>query len=101
MPHTSFYYTYNTRISFHKGLTKQGNIVAKTILVSRNELREFENIGARDVDVLIANFLLQVREFLVLICVKKAISMKILDLFVINSSRHRNCFVPGYVHSFV
>ena len=30
-------------------------------LVSRNELRD--NIGARDVDVLIANFLLQVREF--------------------------------------
>ena len=43
----------------------------KKILVSRNELREFENIGARDVDVLIANFLLQVREFLFLICVKK------------------------------
>ena len=35
----------------------------KKILVSRNELREIENIGARDVDVLIAIFLLQVREF--------------------------------------
>ena len=35
----------------------------KKILVSRNELREIENIGARD--------LLQVREFLVLICAKK------------------------------
>ena len=35
----------------------------KKRLVSRNELREIENIGARD--------LLQVREFLVLICVKK------------------------------
>ena len=33
-------------------------------LVSRNELREIEIIGARDVDVLIANFVLQVREFL-------------------------------------
>ena len=42
----------------------------KKILVSRNELREIENIGARDVDVLIANFLLQVRVFLFLICVK-------------------------------
>ena len=71
----------------------------KKILVSRNELREFENIGARDVDVLIANFLLQVREFLFLICVKKTIPMKILALRVINSSRHRNCFVRGNIHS--
>ena len=71
----------------------------KNILVSRNKLREIENIGARDVDVLIANFLLQVREFLFLICVKKTISMKILVLRVINSSRHRNCFVQGYAHS--
>ena len=39
----------------------------KKILVSRNELREIESIGARDLDVLIANFLLQVREFLFLI----------------------------------
>ena len=38
-------------------------------LVSRNELREIQNIGARDVNVFIANFLLQVREFLFLICV--------------------------------
>ena len=46
----------------------------KKILVSRNELREIENIGAGDVDVLIANFLLQVREFLFFkICVKKTI----------------------------
>ena len=37
------------------------------IFFSRNELREIENIVARDVDVLIANFLLQVREFLFLI----------------------------------
>ena len=36
----------------------------KKILVSRNELREIENIGARDVNVLIAILLLQVREFL-------------------------------------
>ena len=39
------------------------------ILVSRNELREVENDGASDVNVFIANFLLQVREFLFLICV--------------------------------
>ena len=39
----------------------------KKNLVSRNELRQIENIGARDVDVLIDNFLLQVREFLFLI----------------------------------
>ena len=72
----------------------------KTILVSRNELREIANIGARDVDVLIANFLLQVlvREFLLLICVKKIISMEILVIRVINRSRHRNCFVRGYIH---
>ena len=36
----------------------------KKMLDSGNELREIENIGARDVEVLIANFLLQVREFL-------------------------------------
>ena len=71
----------------------------KKNLVSRNELREIENIGARDLDVLIANFLLQVREFLFLICVKKTISMKILVLRVINSSGHRNCFARGYIHS--
>ena len=71
----------------------------KKILVSRNELRETENISATDLDKLIANFLLQVREFLFLICVKKTISMKILVLRVINSSRHRNCFVRGYNHS--
>ena len=71
----------------------------KKILVSRNELRETENIGATDLDELIANFMLQVREFLFLICVKKTVSMKILVLRVINSSRHRNCFVRGYIHS--
>ena len=64
---------------------------SKKILVSRNELRETENISARDLDVLIANFLLQEREFLFFICVKKTISMKILVLRVISSSRHRNC----------
>ena len=37
------------------------------MLVLRNELREIENIGARDVEVLIANFLLKVREFWFLI----------------------------------
>ena len=71
---------------------------SKKILVSRNELRETENIGATDLDELIANFLLQVRELLFLICVKKTISMKILVLRVINSSRHRNCFARGYIH---
>ena len=70
----------------------------KRILVSRNELRVIENIGARNVDVLIANFLLQVCEFLFFICVKKTISMKILVLRVFNSSRHRNCFVRSYIH---
>ena len=39
----------------------------KKILVSRNELRETEDIGATDLDELIANFLLEVREFLFLI----------------------------------
>ena len=34
----------------------------KKILVSRNELREIANIDAKDLDVLIANFLLQVRK---------------------------------------
>ena len=72
---------------------------SKKILVSRNELRETENIGATDLDGLIANFLVQVREFLFLICFKKTIPMKILVLRVINSSRHRNCFVRGYIHS--
>ena len=74
-------------------------LIAQKILVSRNELREIENIDARVLGMLIANFLLQVREFLLLICVKKTISMKILVLRVINSSRHRNCFVRGYIHS--
>ena len=34
----------------------------KKFLVSRNEPRELENIDARDFDVSIANFLLQVRK---------------------------------------
>ena len=43
----------------------------KKNLVSRNELREIQNIGARDVNVFmfIVDFLLQVREFLFLTCV--------------------------------
>ena len=49
--------------------------------------------------MLIANFLLQVREFLFLICVKKTISIKIPVFRVIKSSRHRKCFVRGYIHS--
>ena len=76
--------------------SKRDVSLLKKILVSRNELRE--NIGARNVDVLIVNFLLQVREFLFLICVKKTISMKILVLRVINSSRHRKCGVRGCTH---
>ena len=48
---------------------------------------ERDNINATDLDELIANFLLQVREFLFLICVKKTISMKILVLRVINLAR--------------
>ena len=72
---------------------------SKEVLVSRSEqLRETENIVARYLDVLIDNFLLQVHEFLFLICVKKTTSMKILVLRVINSSRRRNCFVRGYIH---
>ena len=66
---------------------------------SFKERAERDNIDATDLDVLIANFLLQVREVLFLICVKKPISMKILVLRVINSLRHRNCFVRGYIHS--
>ena len=38
-------------------------------------------------------------EFLFLICVQKASSMKILLFWVINSSRHRKCFVQGFIHS--
>ena len=66
---------------------------------SFKERAERDNIDATDLDVLIANFLLQVREFLFLICVKKTISMKILVSRVINSLRHRNCSVRGYIHS--
>ena len=66
---------------------------------SFKEGAERENNDATDLDMLIANFLLQVREFLFLICVKKTISMKILVLRVINSLRHRNCSVRGYIHS--
>ena len=51
---------------------------------SFKERAERDNIDATDLDVLIANFLLQVREVLFLICVKKPISMKILVLRVIN-----------------
>ena len=37
-------------------------MLLKKFLVSRNEPRELESIDARDLDVLIANFLLQVRK---------------------------------------
>ena len=40
-----------------------------------------------------------VSEFLFPICVQKASSMKILLFSVINSSRHRKCFVRGFIHS--
>ena len=83
----------------HQANHREMSHCSKKILFLRNELGETENIGATDLNEFIANFLLQVREFLFLICVKKTISMKILVLRVINSSRHRNCFVRGYIHS--
>ena len=50
----------------NKSSTSQRDVsLLKKGLVSRNEPREIENIGSRDVDVLIANFLLQVRDFFV------------------------------------
>ena len=70
---------------------------SKKNLVSRNELRETEILVQETLDVLMANFLLQEREFLFFICVKKTISMKILVLR--NSSLNRNCLVRGYIHS--
>ena len=66
-------------------ITERCLIAPKKNLVSRNELREIQNIGANDVNVFIANFLLQVRGFLFLICVWRTISMKIQVLRVINS----------------
>ena len=42
--------------------TQRDVSLLKKFLVSRNELREIENIDAKDLDVLIANFLLQVRK---------------------------------------
>ena len=64
---------------------------------SFKEGAERDDTDATDLYVLIANFLLQVREFLFLIYFRKTVSIKILVLRVINSSRHRNCFVRGYV----
>ena len=40
--------------------TQRDVSLLKKFLVSRNEPRELENIDARELDVLIANFLLQV-----------------------------------------
>ena len=94
---TSFYGIKKART--HRANHREMSHCSKKNLVSRNELKETENIGATDLDELIANFLLQMREFLFLIGVKKTISMKIFVLRVINSSRHRNCFVRGYIHS--
>ena len=86
--------------------TKQEHIeqiTERCLIAQKNfsfeEGAERDNIDPTDLEVLIANFLLQVREFLFLICVKKTISMKILVLRVINSSRHRKCSVRGYIHS--
>ena len=50
-------------------ITERCLIAKKKKLVSRNELTVIENIAARDVRAFIANFLLQVRGFLFLICV--------------------------------
>jgi len=72
----------------------QGEIpLRKKKLVSRKELRETENIAARDLDVFITNFLVQVREFLFLICCKKTVSTQILVLRVIDSLRDGKCLV--------
>ena len=40
----------------------QSDVFIEKFLVSRNEPRELENIHARDFDVSVANFLLQVRK---------------------------------------
>ena len=42
--------------------TQRDVSLLKKFLVLRNELREIESIDAKDLDVLIANFLLQVRK---------------------------------------
>ena len=76
-------------------------LIAQKSFSFKERAREIEIIGARDVDVVIANFLVQVREFWFLIFVKKTISIKILILRVINSSRRRNCFVGGLIYSLV
>ena len=78
-------------------ITERCRIAQKNFCFKERAERDLK-YWSTDLDVLIANFPLQVREFLFLICVKKTISMKILVLRVINSSRHRNCFVRGYIH---
>ena len=82
-------------------ITERCLTAQKKNLGSRNELRETENIGGRDLDALIVDFLHQVREFLFLIWVKKTISMKILVLRVINSSRHRKILLCTGLYSLV
>ena len=42
--------------------TQRDVSLLRNVLVSRHELREIENVDAKDLDVLIANFLLQVRK---------------------------------------
>ena len=49
--------------------------------------------------VLVFAFGFVVSEFLFLIHVQKTILMKILMSCVMNSSRHRKCFVRGFIHS--
>ena len=50
-------------------ITERCLIAQKKFNFKERAEREIQNIGARDVNVFIANFLLQVREFLFLICV--------------------------------
>ena len=64
---TCFYGIRKTKT--HQANHREMSHCSKKKLVTRNELREIENIGTRDVNVFIPNFLLQVREFLFLNCV--------------------------------
>ena len=70
-------------VQYQESKSQRDVSLLKKSSVSRNEPRE--RLKKLDLDVLIAKFLLQVREFLFLICVKNTISMKILVLRAINS----------------
>ena len=63
--------------------------------------KELYNIvsSTKSLDIVSFAFGSIVSEFLFLICVQKTISVKILVLFVINSSQHRKCFVRGCIYS--